>query len=371
VTGGDVRNASVDIIGTDDPHLYTEQRFGDFAYSLPAADGSYRLQLSFAEVAPQDGRRAFSVSSNGRMLLRSFVITDYVQPYQALVVWLTVEVKGGSLPLMFSSDEGQASLAGLELLRKTTAVSSTTSNTAVPKQTTTTSSPSYSVSSTGTSDVAIPNMDGWELVASDDFNGTSLDTEAWGTYEGPGNAGIGFRAPDHLRVSDGALHIVGIDDTSGGAAFNHHQTYGRFVIRAKQDAGHGYGPALMLWPDSGKWPEDGEIDIAEMPEGDAKTSHFTLHWGKDNSQDGHTTYGNFDEWHTWTVEWMPDHITYWLDGVQQHTFDEPGSIPSTSMHFAVQNDVGDATSWIANRNADTPREVATHIDVVRAYAAVN
>jgi hypothetical protein len=41
------------------------------------------------------------------------------------------------------------------------------------------------------------------------------------------------------------------------------------------------------------------------------------------------------------------------------------------MHFAVQNDVGDATSWIANRNADTPREVATHIDVVRAYAAVN
>lgn len=37
------------------------------------------------------------------------------------------------------------------------------------------------------------------------------------------------------------------------------QLYGTWEIRARVDKGTGYGPALLLWPKSGKWPDDGEM----------------------------------------------------------------------------------------------------------------
>jgi hypothetical protein len=367
--GGSLHVTSAAITGTDDPQLYTAQRWGDFTYNVPVKNGSYRLQLSFAEIDPSAGMRAFTVMSGDRMLLDHFVITDHVKSHQALVVYLDVVVGTGSLPLQFVSDEGVAAVAGVELLRRSAAATTTTTvKTGIFTFEATDGSPSVSSASSSTAAVT-PAMDGWKLVASDEFTGASINAGKWDAYSGKGNGGVGFRDPSHLRVTNGELQIVGVGDTSGGAAFKYSSTYGRFVIRAKQDVGHGYGPALMLWPDSEKWPEDGEIDISEMPEGDAKKSHFTLHWGADNSQDGVTATGDFSTWHTWTVEWMPDHLTFWLDGVQQKTFTNPAAIPDGPMHFAVQNDVGNATSWIANRNANTPAQVATHIDFVRVYAA--
>src|SRR2546427_410289 len=39
--------------------------------------------------------------------------------------------------------------------------------------------------------------------------------------------------------------------------------YGRYAVRFKADPVPGYKTAWLLWPDSGNWPADGEIDFPE------------------------------------------------------------------------------------------------------------
>jgi beta-glucanase (GH16 family) len=67
------------------------------------------------------------------------------------------------------------------------------------------------------------------------------------------------------------------------------------------------------------------------------------------------------------VEWAPDHITYFLDGVPQFTNTDPAATPDGPMHVAIQNDVGPYGEAIPARDASTPAEVAVHVDWVRIY----
>ncbi|MGH9431158.1 MAG: malectin domain-containing carbohydrate-binding protein [Terriglobia bacterium] len=68
--------------GTPDPGLYAEERYGNFSYALPVAEGSYAVTLLFDETyfGPGDpGKggvesRVFDVDCNGVALLRNFDI---------------------------------------------------------------------------------------------------------------------------------------------------------------------------------------------------------------------------------------------------------------------------------------------------------
>ena len=51
-------------------------------------------------------------------------------------------------------------------------------------------------------------------------------------------------------------------------AWDDGQKYGRWEARVRSQKGNGYGPVMLLWPDAEDWPEDGEIDIMEIPKGD-------------------------------------------------------------------------------------------------------
>ena len=71
------------IQGTRDPELYSNQRWGNFTYSIPVVEGDkYRLTLKFAETfyGPGSwakggvGSRLFDVYCNGVALLRDFDI---------------------------------------------------------------------------------------------------------------------------------------------------------------------------------------------------------------------------------------------------------------------------------------------------------
>ena len=101
-----------------------------------------------------------------------------------------------------------------------------------------------------------------------------------------------------MSVANGMLEIAGTGTTGGGIAMKQNQLYGRWEIRAKQDYGNGFGPAILLWPKSENWPSDGEIDIAEIPAGERKQAHFTVHWGSNNSQKSKVLQGDFTQWHT-------------------------------------------------------------------------
>jgi beta-glucanase (GH16 family) len=208
---------------------------------------------------------------------------------------------------------------------------------------------------------------GWRLVAQDDFNGSSVDTSRWLIYNSAGNGGVGLRRPSAISQANGELRITGRGDVSGGLSWRGGRTYGRWEIRARADRGNGYAPAILLWPESNRWPIEGEIDIAEIPRGDRSETHGTVHWGADNRQVGHSVSGDFSQWHVFGVEWTPDRITFFLDGRPTFTVTNPAAIPRHPMNLAIQNDVG-PFNWIPGRDASTPAEVSLRIDWVRIYS---
>jgi hypothetical protein len=70
------------VSNTPDPEIFAAERFGNFTYAIPAADGRYTVTLRFAETwfgfgkpgGGGVGSRVFDVYSNGIALLRNFDI---------------------------------------------------------------------------------------------------------------------------------------------------------------------------------------------------------------------------------------------------------------------------------------------------------
>ena len=93
----------------------------------------------------------------------------------------------------------------------------------------------------------------------------------------------------------------------------------------------------------------------------------TVHYGADDKQETVKVPGSFTDWHTYAVEWAPDHVTVFLDGKAVFTTTTPGAVPTVPMHLAIQNDVGPLTNWIPARNAETPDVVGLYVDWVRMY----
>lgn len=104
--------------------------------------------------------------------------------------------------------------------------------------------------------------------------------------------------------------------------------YGRIEVRAKLSGGQGQWPAIWMLganQPSVNWPQCGEIDIAEW-KGDLPNMLWgTLH-GPGYLNQGSTTSiaGGFTGYHTYRIDWIPNQITWYLDGVQYHQMKASG-----------------------------------------------
>ena len=119
--------------GTDDPDLYLTQRSGSgpgkrrgFAYAIPVDEsGVYMVRLYFAEPywgspgGPEGdaGRRVFSVTAEGEILLEDLDIYAEVGELTALVKQAEVDVQDGELNLSFTAIEGEPIVAAIEVLQ--------------------------------------------------------------------------------------------------------------------------------------------------------------------------------------------------------------------------------------------------------------
>lgn len=187
----------------------------------------------------------------------------------------------------------------------------------------------------------------WQLVWSDEFDGSSIDQNKW-THEvncqGGGNneQQCYTDSADNSFVQDGMLHLVALPaeegaeksytsarlNTKGKADFK----YGRFEMRAKLPSGQGSWPAFWMLPtdeEYGGWPKSGEIDIVEAvnlkvadDEGNVESYvHGTLHYGRewpDNDSSGKAYLlpdgaNPADEFHTYAIEWQEGEIRWYLD----------------------------------------------------------
>jgi beta-glucanase (GH16 family) len=100
------------------------------------------------------------------------------------------------------------------------------------------------------------------------------------------------------------------------------QTYGRFEARIKIPRTQGIWPAFWMLG-GGNWPNDGEIDIMENIGREPSTVHGTIHGPGYSGGAGigaaYTLSGGqqfADAFHTFTVDWAPDSITWYVDGIQ-------------------------------------------------------
>ncbi len=140
---------------------------------------------------------------------------------------------------------------------------------------------------------------------------------------------------------------------------------------AQSDKGRGFGSAILLWPQSERFPQDGEIDIMEVPSETRDRAHFIVHFpgpgGKDKVY-GSYAVDDFSEWHTFAVDWLPDRIVFHVDGVERLRVTDRNIIPKKPMHLCMQFDQGPKKDWIPAPDATTPAAFSLQVDWVRVYA---
>ncbi len=192
----------------------------------------------------------------------------------------------------------------------------------------------------------------WNIVWSDEFNGTHIATNTWtfetGNNNGWGNSELEYytRRAQNAYVSNGLLHIVARKESYNGFSYTSARmktqghvakAYGRFEFRAKLPPGLGFWPALWLlgsnFPSLG-WPACGEIDVMENNGNLLNKVQGTLHYSNASNNPvqstGYYTFPTGDSvtnFHTYMLEWSTNLIQFFVD---QHLYETQTSWSSSS-----------------------------------------
>lgn len=233
----------------------------------------------------------------------------------------------------------------------------------------------------------------YTLVWSDEFLGTSLNTNNWTRETGGGGWGNNelqyYRdGENNSYIEDGKLVIEAKKENYGNREYTSARlktqgkkffTYGKIEARMKLPYGQGIWPAFWMLGESISslgWPACGEIDIMEMIGGAGRENvvHGTLHW----EENGHASYGGSyilnngifaHDYHIFTIEWTPTFIKWFVDGSQYHVTDitPAGLSEFQEDHFIIFN-VAVGGNWPGSPNASTVFPQKMYVDYVRVYA---
>ncbi len=234
----------------------------------------------------------------------------------------------------------------------------------------------------------------WNLVWSDEFNGTSINTSIWtydlGNNNGWGNSELEYytRSTQNAFVSDGLLHIRALKQSTNGFNYTsarmkteglYSAEYGRFEWRASLPSGTGFWPALWMLGNnitSMGWPGCGEIDVVENNGSTPTNVQGSLHSGSDETQTYTLPSGSVTNFHRYLLEWTTNAVSWFVDGIRYQTqtswSSSVGSYPTPFnqpffiiMNLAVGgNYVGNPSTASINANA-FPAEM--QVDYVRLY----
>ncbi|MFC0006363.1 glycoside hydrolase family 16 protein [Micromonospora siamensis] len=159
------------------------------------------------------------------------------------------------------------------------------------------------------------------------------------------------------------------------------QAYGRFEARIKIPRGQGLWPAFwMLGNDiaTNPWPNSGEIDIMENVGYQPSTVYGTIHgpgYSGAGGLGGNTSLPGgqalADAFHTYTVDWAPDSITWYLDGVtysRKTPADVGGNKWVFDHPFFMLLNVAVGGNWPGSPDASTSFPQTMVVDYVRVQA---
>lgn len=241
----------------------------------------------------------------------------------------------------------------------------------------------------------LQNPGTYALVWSDEFNGTTLNTNDWNYETGGGGWGNNelqnyTSGTNNAYLENGNLVIEAKKETLGSSAYTSARlttkgkrsfTYGKIEFRAKLPTTKGIWPALWMLGqniDQAPWPSCGEIDIMELVNKETPSKVYgTGHWGVNSSshlQSGGNyvlTSGYFsDAFHTFGVEWDADGIHWYVDGNKYFDLNKPavtgGNFPFDKDFFIIMN-VAVGGQWPGNPDATSVFPQKMYVDYVRVY----
>ena len=255
--------------------------------------------------------------------------------------------------------------------------------------------------------------DEWELVWSDEFDGSALDGANWEAQVGDGsefgldrwgNNEQQWYLAENATVADGLLTITakseevvaGFPYTSARlrTAEKFDFKYGRVETRIKAAAGQGlWSAAWMLGTNSpyGTWAASGEIDIMEVVNSQTENERafLTLHHGfpwplNQIAGTDVEVVDSADEFHTYAIEWEGDEIRwfvdgehlktvgadhyysyYWKDATEGYTSGGPSAPFDSEFHLLLNLAVGGNLPG-AVESGDIPSDMV--VDYVRVYS---
>ncbi len=242
---------------------------------------------------------------------------------------------------------------------------------------------------------AVP--DGYRLVFSEEFRGSSLDSSKWNSsYRwGPyliinserqfyvdhlNDPSFGYnpfsfdgehlnitaqRTPDHLLAkSSWQPYLSGALTTYN----KFRMRYGYIEIRARMPRGRGLWPAFWLLHqhDHERRPE---IDVVELLGHQPNLVYNTYHWVENFSANKSPSFEVWgpdysQDFHTYAVKWEPGILTWYVDGVQQSVFNN-GNVSWEEMYLLVNLAVGGW--WPGDPDYTTSFPATMSIDYIRAY----
>ncbi len=183
----------------------------------------------------------------------------------------------------------------------------------------------------------------YQMVWSDEFNGSALDESVWIIQTGGSGWGNNEKQYytgrlENIRVQNGCLEIEARKEEYENCQYTSARimskgkktfTYGKMESRIKFPGGKGTWPAYWMMGNTGNWPNCGEIDIMEhVGSMDARAS-FALHTVMKNGTRGNNwaktqwfDYPLSQDFHVYAVEWAQeeqdgkDVIRFFVDDVQ-------------------------------------------------------
>ena len=220
---------------------------------------------------------------------------------------------------------------------------------------------------------------GMTLVLSDDFSNGYL-YENWGWPFGGGvywNNAFSWNSDD-VAVRNGELQVTITQQADGwwtAGGFNSFKAdntilYGKIEFDAKVPDHQGTMAAILTWPATDVWPQDGEIDILETPHNE---NMFSTHYA--GSDGGHAydsiRSNTFDasKWNHYEMTWLPDRLTIEVNGQLMAEWTDPAQIPDVPHGFGAMGFVGSPwDEWMGGApDSSTPDQVAVSIDNVKMY----
>jgi beta-glucanase (GH16 family) len=227
----------------------------------------------------------------------------------------------------------------------------------------------------------------YQLVWSDEFDGTSLNTNYWSYDVGDSwyNNELQAYTANNVYVQNGMLRIEGRKENYGSKSYTSGRIktqnkkswlFGKFEARMKFPTGKGFWPAFWLWPDSYTSSAYREIDIMEAVGNYPKTVYSTCWYagGESNPKSMSGEYNlpqNYDlDFHVYGAEWSPGNIDFFVDGNKFYSCSKSKTsgtwnLDGTKLHVILNLAIGG--DWPGSPSSSTIFPSSMYVDYVRVY----